>query len=154
MQGQQPLISYNFGARKMDRVKETLKYAIVGATVIACIGFIAVQFFTKNIVYLFNNEEDVVTLCGHALHIWFICLPVIGAQIMCANYFQAIGKIKISSVLNLLRQVIILIPCILILSTIFGLDGIFMAVPIADFSAFVITIVLLRCSLKKEMKIS
>lgn len=154
MQGQQPLISYNFGARKMDRVKETLKYAIIGATVIACIGFIAVQFFTKNIVYLFNNEEDVVVLCSHALHIWFICLPVIGAQIMCANYFQAIGKIKISSVLNLLRQVIILIPCILILSTIFGLDGIFMAVPIADFSAFVITIVLLSCSLKKEMKMS
>lgn len=154
MQGQQPLISYNFGARKMDRVKETLKYAIVGATVIACIGFIAVQFFTKNIVYLFNNEEDVVALCSHALHIWFICLPVIGAQIMCANYFQAIGKIKISSILNLLRQVIILIPCILILSTIFGLDGIFMAVPIADFSAFVITIVLLSCSLKKEMKMS
>ena len=65
-----------------------------------------------------------------------------------------IGKIKISSVLNLLRQVIILIPCILILSTIFGLDGIFMAVPIADFSAFVITIVLLSCSLKKEIKMS
>ena len=154
MQGQQPLISYNFGARKIDRVKETLKYAIVGATVIAGIGFIAVQFFTKNIVYLFNNEEDVVALGSHALHIWFICLPVIGAQIICANYFQAIGKIKISSVLNLLRQVIILIPCILILSTIFGLDGIFMAVPIADFSAFVITIVLLSCSLKKEIKMS
>ncbi len=64
MQGQQPLISYNFGARKIDRVKETLKYAIVGATVIAGIGFIAVQFFTKNIVYLFNNEEDVVALCS------------------------------------------------------------------------------------------
>ena len=78
-----------------------------------------------------------------------------GKQInqMCKAWLpKAIGKIKISSVLNLLRQVIILIPCILILSTIFGLDGIFMAVPIADFSAFVITIVLLSCSLKKEIK--
>ena len=60
MQGQQPLISYNYGALKMDRVKETLKYAIIGATMIALIGFIAVQFFTKSIVYMFNDEADVV----------------------------------------------------------------------------------------------
>ena len=65
-------------------------------------------------------------------------------QVMCANYFQAIGKIKISSVLNLLRQIIILIPCIIIFSSIIGLDGIFIAVPVADLSAFIIT-VLLRC---------
>ena len=67
MQGQQPLISYNYGALKMDRVKETLKYAIIGATMIALIGFIAVQFFTKSIVYMFNDEADVVKLCSHAL---------------------------------------------------------------------------------------
>ena len=150
MQGQQPLISYNYGALKMERVKETLKYAIIGATMIAVIGFIAVQFFTKSIVYMFNDEADVVKLCSHALHIWFMCLPVIGAQVMCANYFQAIGKIKISSVLNLLRQIIILIPCIIIFSSIIGLDGIFIAVPVADLSAFIITVLLLKNALKKE----
>ena len=150
MQGQQPLISYNYGALKMDRVKETLKYAIIGATMIALIGFIAVQFFTKSIVYMFNDEADVVKLCSHALHICFMCLPVIGAQVMCANYFQAIGKIKISSVLNLLRQIIILIPCIIIFSSIIGLDGIFIAVPVADLSAFIITVLLLKNALKKE----
>ena len=150
MQGQQPLISYNYGALKMERVKETLKYAIIGATMIALIGFIAVQFFTKSIVYMFNDEADVVKLCSHALHIWFMCLPLIGAQVMCANYFQAIGKIKISSVLNLLRQIIILIPCIIIFSSIIGLDGIFIAVPVADLSAFIITVLLLKNALKKE----
>ena len=92
MQGQQPLISYNYGALKMERVKETLKYAIIGATMIALIGFIAVQFFTKSIVYMFNDEADVVKLCSHALHIWFMCLPLIGAQVMCANYFQAVVR--------------------------------------------------------------
>lgn len=117
---------------------------------IALIGFIAVQFFTKSIVYMFNDEADVVKLCSHALHIWFMCLPVIGAQVMCANYFQAIGKIKISSVLNLLRQIIILIPCIIIFSSIIGLDGIFIAVPVADLSAFIITVLLLKNALKKE----
>lgn len=150
MQGQQPLISYNYGAKEMKRVKETIKYASIGATIISVLGFLAVQLFTKNIVYMFNDEKEVVDLCSHALRIWFMLLPVIGCQIMCANYFQAVGKIKISSVLNLLRQVIILIPCILILAQLFGLYGIFYAVPIADGSAFIITMFLFTKALKKD----
>lgn len=149
MQGQQPLISYNFGAVKYDRVKETLKYAVAGGTIIAVIGFLAVEIFPETIIKMFNREMDVVALGTRAIRIWFICLPLLGAQIMMANYFQCIGKIKVASVLNLLRQVIILIPMILILSTVIGLDGIFMAVPIADFSAFVITIYLFIKAIKK-----
>lgn len=154
MQGQQPLISYNYGARKMQRVKETIRYAAIGATIISVVGFLAVQLLTKNIVYMFNDEKDVVSLCCKALHIWFMLLPVIGCQIMCANYFQAVGKIKISSILNLLRQVIILIPSILILSQLFGLFGIFYAVPLADGMAFVITMILFLKAIKKDTQIS
>lgn len=150
MQGQQPLISYNYGARKMQRVKETIRYAAIGATIISVVGFLAVQLLTKNIVYMFNDEKEVVSLCCKALHIWFMLLPVIGCQIMCANYFQAVGKIKISSILNLLRQVIILIPSILILSQLFGLFGIFYAVPLADGMAFVITMILFLKAIKKD----
>lgn len=154
MQGQQPLISYNYGARKMQRVKETIRYAAIGATIISVVGFLAVQLLTKNIVYMFNDEKEVVSLCCKALHIWFMLLPVIGCQIMCANYFQAVGKIKISSILNLLRQVIILIPSILILSQLFGLFGIFYAVPLADGMAFVITMILFLKAIKKDTQIS
>lgn len=150
MQGQQPLISYNYGARKMQRVKETIRYAAIGATIISVVGFLAVQLLTKNIVYMFNDEKEVVSLCCKALHIWFMLLPVIGCQIMCANYFQAVGKIKISSILNLLRQVIILIPSILISSQLFGLFGIFYAVPLADGMAFVITMILFLKAIKKD----
>lgn len=150
MQGQQPLISYNYGARKMQRVKETIRYAAIGATIISVVGFLAVQLLTKNIFYMFNDEKEVVSLCCKALHIWFMLLPVIGCQIMCANYFQAVGKIKISSILNLLRQVIILIPSILILSQLFGLFGIFYAVPLADGMAFVITMILFLKAIKKD----
>lgn len=150
MQGQQPLISYNYGANKPKRVIETLKYAIIGGTIIAMIGFLAVEFFPETIIRMFNNEASVVTLGTKAIRIWFICLPVLGMQIMAANYFQCIGKIKIASILNLLRQVIILIPIILILSSLIGLDGIFIAVPIADFSAFIITLVLFIKSLKNN----
>lgn len=149
MQGQQPLISYNYGAQKIDRVKETLKYSIIGGTIIALLGFLAVELFSKTIILMFNNEPEVVELGTRAIRIWFICLPLLGAQIMSANYFQCIGKIKVASVLNLLRQVIVLIPMILILSSLIGLDGIFIAVPIADLTAFLITIFLFIKSIRK-----
>lgn len=141
-QGQQPLISYNFGAKQPKRVKETLKYAILAASCIALFGFTMIQLFPTTIIKAFNQEVEIIHLGQKALRIWFMCLPVIGAQICCANYFQAIGKVREASVLTLLRQLIVLIPMILILSKLFGLYGIFFAVPIADLSAFIITFIL------------
>lgn len=149
MQGQQPLISYNFGALKYDRVKETLKYAIMGGTIIGLVGFLAVQLFPAAIIKMFNSEANVVNLGTTAIRIWFIFLPLLGAQIMAANYFQCIGKIKVASILNLLRQVILLIPLILLLAKLFGLEGIFWAVPLADLGAFIITIFLFSKAIKK-----
>lgn len=149
MQGQQPLISYNFGAVKYDRVKETLKYAIIGGTIIGLAGFLAVQLFPATIIRLFNSETEVVELGTTAIRIWFMFLPLLGAQIMAANYFQCIGKIKVASILNLLRQVLLLIPLILLLAKFFGLEGIFWAVPLADLGAFIITIFLFSKSIKK-----
>ncbi len=152
MQGQQPLISYNYGANKPSRVIETLKYAIIGGTIISLAGFLAVQLLPDIIISMFNDEAEVIALGTKAIRIWFACLPVLGIQIMAANYFQCIGKIKVASILNLLRQIIILIPVMLLLSSLIGLDGIFIAVAIADFSAFVITVVLFIQSLKKNFK--
>lgn len=147
-QGQQPIISYNFGARRYDRVKETLKYTIIGATIISVIGFMCIQIIPQYIISMFNQEKEIIELGSVAIRIWFICLPLVGCQTMCANFFQAIGMVKQSSFLNLLRQCLLLIPLILLLSWIFGLYGIFVAVPIADAIAFVITMFLI----KKEMK--
>ncbi len=149
MQGQQPLISYNYGARNIPRIKETLKYSVIGASMIAMIGFIGVQFFPRNIVLLFNQESAVVAMGKDALRIWFIALPVIGMQIMCANFFQCIGMIKMASFLTLLRQIILLIPLMLILGNLFGLYGLFFSVPIADFLSFIITMLLNQLQLRK-----
>lgn len=148
-QGQQPIISYNFGAKRMDRVKETLKYTIIGSTILACLGFLVIQFFPKAIISMFNQEPDILALGQNTIRIWFICLPVVGCQTMCANFFQAIGLVKQSSFLNLLCQCLLLIPLIVILSWLFGLYGIFSTVPIADLVAFIITMILIY----KEMKI-
>lgn len=148
-QGQQPLISYNFGAKQPKRVKETLKYAVIAGTGIALVGFTVIQLFPNIIITSFNSETEIIELGTKAIRIWFMCLPVIGAQICCANYFQAIGKVREASVLTLLRQLIILIPMILILSHVFGLYGIFFAVPVADLSSFIITAILTRKELKQ-----
>lgn len=147
-QGQQPIVSYNFGAKRFDRVKETLKYTIIGSSIIAVIGFLGIEFFPGYIISAFNQEKDIIDLGSNALRIWFICLPLVGCQMMCANFFQAIGMVKQSSFLNLLRQCLLLIPMILIFAWLFGLYGVFIAVPIADFIAFIITMYLI----KKEMK--
>lgn len=147
-QGQQPIISYNYGAENYSRVKQTLKYTIIGASILSCLGFLIIQLFPSMIISIFNQEPEIIELGNTALRIWFLCLPFVGCQTMCANFFQAIGMVKQSSFLNLLRQCLLLIPLILILSWIFGLYGVFFAVPIADFIAFVITIYLIRRRMK------
>lgn len=135
-QGQQPLISFNFGAKQIERVKETLKYAVIGATIIAGTGFIVVQLFPQTIISMFNKDTDLLTLGATALRTWFLALPITGAGIIMSNYFQAVGKVKVASFLNLTRQVIVLIPMIMILGSMFGLYGIFYAVPLSEFASF------------------
>lgn len=148
-QGQQPIISYNFGAQNFNRVKETLKYTIIGSTILALSGFCIIELFPQFIISAFNHENEIIQLGSTALRIWFICLPLVGCQMMCANFFQAIGMVKQSSFLNLLRQCLLLIPLILISSYLFGLYGVFIAVPIADILAFIITIYLIIKTIKK-----
>ncbi|MCD7949205.1 MAG: MATE family efflux transporter [Erysipelotrichaceae bacterium] len=147
--GQQPIVSYNYGAKRIDRVKETLKCTNICATIFAIIEFIIIQCFASSIISLFNNETEIITLGTKAIHIWFLCFPFVGCQMMCANFFISLGKVAYSSFLNLLRQCILLIPLILILSTIIGLYGIFIAVPIADTVSFIVTATLCLRFIKK-----
>lgn len=147
-QGQQPLISFNFGAKHNDRVKKTLKYTVIGSTILATCGFIFIQLFPETIISMFNQETEIINLGKNALRLWFLCLPLVGSQMMCSNFFQSVGKVKQSSFLNLLRQCILLIPCIYIFSYLFGLNGIFMAVPFCDMIAFIVTMILIRKELK------
>ncbi|MBK1811119.1 MATE family efflux transporter [Clostridium sp. YIM B02505] len=138
-QGSQPIIGYNYGAKKYNRIKETLKLAISAATVIVVIGFILTRIFPNQFIGIFASDEELIKFGTHALFIFFLCLPVTGFQIIGANYFQAVSKMKPAMFLTLSRQVLILIPAILILSKMFGLDGVLYAGPLADFVAAVLT---------------
>ncbi len=152
-QGAQPIIGYNYGAENYDRVKKTLFYAIIGASSFAIIGFVATQFFPKNIIELFiSDKSDLDQILGIAvpgIKTYLLALPFIGFQVASSAFFQAIGKPKHSAFLSLSRQVIVLIPALLIFPKMYGLKGIWMAGPIADIIATILTAILLFNFLKK-----
>lgn len=148
-QGSQPIIGYNYGARRFDRVKEALKLAVIAATAVACFGFLMTRLFPAQLVGMFNRtDKELLDFGVKAIGIFLIFLPIIGFQIVSSNYFQAIGKPMHSAFLSLSRQVLILIPALLILPGFFGLNGLLMAGPTADITSSIITGILLFRELK------
>lgn len=148
-QGSQPIIGFNYGAKAYHRVKETLKLAIFAATTICLIGYIAIQIFPEFLMKAFvGNNIDLIKLGAHGIRIDLIFLPIIGLQIVGTNYFQAIREAKTSMLLSILRQVLILIPFILLFPKIKGLDGLWASQPAADIIASVLTAVFLIKSIK------
>ncbi len=148
-QGAQPIIGFNYGAHNYDRVKKTLKYATIGATVVVLLGFVVTQLFPRQLISLFGESDAALINVGaRALRFFLAMLPIIGFQIVGANYFQAVGKPKQAMILSLSRQVLVLIPALLILPRFFELDGVFLAGPVADFVSSVITAIWLLWELK------
>lgn len=148
-QGAQPIIGYNYGAEKYDRVKETLKLAIIFATVISTIGFIFTQIIPGKLISLFGkNETELIEVASKAMRINLSMLPIIGFQIVSANYFQATGKPKQAMFLSLSRQVLVLIPALIILPKLFQLNGVWLASPVSDIIASIITAYFLVRDLK------
>ncbi len=138
-QGAQPIIGYNYGASQFERVKKTLLAAILMATGIAVMGFLVVMLFPSQVVHLFNREDQALLDLGtHAIRISLMALPVIGFQIVSASYFQAVGKPKHAMLLSLSRQVLLLIPAVLILPRFFGLNGVWAAMPTADLGSSIL----------------
>lgn len=151
----QPIVSFNFGARNFVRVKETLKTCVWAATLVSIGGWAIVELFPGTIVQLFNTDNPELLRIGrHGLQIFMCTLPLIGFQIVVGNFYQCIGKAGIAAFLSLLRQVIILIPVLLILPDFMGLEGVWLANPISDILAACITGVFLFKAfriLKKEV---
>ena len=141
----QPVIGFNYGARKYPRVKRALKLALVAATGITSAGFLAVQFFPEAIIGLFSRDDPRLLAIGvRGMRILLAAFPVVGAQVVGSNFFQAIGKAKTAMVLNLLRQVFLLIPLLLLLPLALRLDGVWLAGPVSDLAAAAITALAIR----------
>jgi putative MATE family efflux protein len=139
-QGAQPIIGYNYGAKKFDRVKETLKLAVLAATAIVVTGFIMTRMIPEQLIHLFNDTDyQLVKLGSQTLQVFLLMLPMVGFQIVSANYFQAVGKPIQAMILSLSRQVLLLIPALLILPGFFGFNGVLAAGPVSDFGSSLLT---------------
>ena len=148
-QGSQPIIGFNYGARQYDRVRKTYKLAITANLCISAIGFILFQFFPYQIISLFGTGDAAYfEFSVRFMRIFLFMVIFNGVQLISSNFFAAIGKPVKGLLLSMTRQVIFLIPLVLILPLFFGLDGILFAGPSADSIAFIVTI----CLIAREMK--
>ena len=146
----QPIISFNYGANAYSRVKETLKIAMISASVIALFAFIMVESLPEAIVKLFNSTDTGLLDFGReGLQLGLMALPIVGFQVVAGNFFQSMGKAKIAVLLTLLRQVIILIPLLFILPNYFGLQGIWISMPVSDLCSAIIVVFFLLNQWKK-----
>lgn len=137
-QGMQTIIAYNYGAKEYDRARKALFSAIIAGTIILTLGFVLIKIYPEKFIGIFTNDDKLISLALNGIKIYSITLPIIGISILGTVYFQSIGSAKVSMILGLLRQVIILIPVILVVPKIYGLDGVWMSQPIADLGAMIV----------------
>ena len=148
-QGAQPIIGYNFGAKQYGRMEEAFKIATWAGVGLFSIALLLVQIFPETIVGLFNKNPEIMAISSYGIKIYLMAMPTIAIGMAGSNYFLAIGEGKAALFLSLLRQVILLIPLIMIFSRTYGLTGIWLAQPICDFIAAIVTVAMVRKSLNK-----
>ena len=152
-QGAQPIISYNFGAGRLDRVKKTFKLLIISCVVYSTTMWLLLMTVPEVFVRIFNNDPQLLEITSWSIKIFFAGILIYGAQVGCQQTFLALGQAKISLVLALLRKIILLIPLALLLPMIFEnkLAGVLMAEPAADIIAATITIIAFAIFYKKQL---
>jgi putative MATE family efflux protein len=134
-QGMQPIAGYNYGAKIYPRVTKVLKITILCATCVTTIGFLAGELVPRLIASIFTTDEELIKLAVNGLRIVVIFFPLIGFQMVTANFFQSIGMAKKAIFLSLTRQMLFLVPGLLILPHFFGENGIWMSMPLGDLAS-------------------
>lgn len=148
-QGMQPIAGYNFGARLYPRVTEVTKLTMKWAIGVATTGFLLCQLFPTLIVNMFTTDDELVKAAVFGLHIVFAVFPIVGFQMVATNFFLSIGMSKKAIFLSLTRQMLFLIPCLIVLPRFFGTLGVWISMPVADTIATVVTAIVLVNQFKK-----
>jgi putative MATE family efflux protein len=138
-QGFIPIVGYNYGAKLMDRVTKLIKLSIVTATSISFGIFVVIMTFTPQIISVFTNDLELIERTTPALRWVFLATPLLAVNLLGSAYFQAIGRRGPALILSLSKQGFLLIPLVLVLPLLFGIDGIWYSFPIADIGAALIT---------------
>lgn len=137
VQGMQPIIGYNWGARQNDRVFRVLRYGIIGATGITFVGFLTGELIPAPVIHIFGAGPELTHKAVRAFHFVVAAFPLVGAQMVIGNFFQSIGHAGKSIFLSVTRQMLFLIPLLAVLPKWMGLDGVWVAMPVSDTISFV-----------------
>ena len=148
-QGMQPIAGYNYGAQKFDRLLRVLKLAMISATCVTTSGFLVAEFCPRLCVSLFTDDAQLTSLSINGLRILMAAMPIVGYQMVITNFFQSIGMAKISIVLSLLRQLLLLLPLLILLPPYFGIDGVWMSMPVSDTLSALLAFVVMSRYMKK-----
>ncbi len=148
-QGMQPIAGYNYGARQIGRVVKVLKYTILCGVSVTTIGFLVCQLFPRVMISLFTTEEELINIAEHGMRMILLMLPFVGLQMVSTSFFQSIGMAGKSIFLSLTRQLMYLLPSLLILPSFYGTNGVWLSFPIADGLAVLTSSTMLWWQLKK-----
>ena len=148
-QGMQPIAGYNYGARNIDRMLSVLKLTIIWATVIMCLGFAICEFIPGLIARIFTSDAELIERSVRGMRIVAIFFPIIGMQMVTGNFFQSIGMARQAIFLSLTRQLIFLLPCLIILPQFFGADGVWASLPTADMLSWCVSVSVLTYYLRR-----
>jgi len=151
-QGMQPILGFNWGAGKWQRVKGTLRRGIWIGAAITTVGCVVTRLFPDWISGLFTTDCGLVEIARQGFYLYFLVYPVVGAQIIIQNYFQSIGKPKLSIFLSLTRQLIFLLPFLFVFPRIWGIKGVWLSMSASDLLASVIAVVTLVIFVRKHNK--
>lgn len=148
-QGMQPIIGFNYGARKYHRLKRAFWFSIAAASVVTCLGTLGAQFFPEYIARAFTTDSDLIAKTSQALRMTTLAFWAVGFQIVSTSLFQSLGLAGKSIFLSLIRQILFLLPMIYTFSHIWGLQGIWMAYSTSDILATMVTLVMIIIQIRK-----
>ena len=143
-QGFQPIAGYNYGARNMDRVKSVLRLTITASVIAMTVGWVVGELLPGPCTRLFTDDEGLIAISIRGIRINMLVFPVIGYQAVVTNFFQTIGKVRISIFMSLSRQLLFLLPMLMLFSSMWGLDGVWASLPASDFLAFVVAVIIMQ----------
>lgn len=150
-QGMQPIIGYNFGARKPLRVRKTLVYGVAAGAAVTTLGFLAFQLSPRPLARMFTDSAELVKLSVDGLRLCGAAFFLVGGQIVISAFFQSIGMASVAIFLSLARQLLFLIPGLILLPMAFGLDGVWLSMPVADSLSFIVAAAVLWRSWRNEV---
>lgn len=151
-QGMQPIAGYNYGAQQYDRMMRVVKLSIITAVCIMLTGWSLAMFAPYHCARMFTTDPELIQGSIKAIHIIMMMFPLIGSQMVITNFFQCIGKVKISIFLSLSRQLLFLLPLLAILPNFYGINGVWASMPTSDFIAVVVAVTIMLVFLRRFKK--